>query len=272
MLRIAGRRLSSLPSWSWMSAAQASPSIASRHPLVVSRDSSDGNLPRSDSPSIGFVYLDQMRGYASASLTPAKEGSDLPPTLAAIKNPSSKIVYDDSNHERYPPGDPSKRAFAYFVLTGGRFVYASLVRLLVLKFVLSMSASKDVLALASIEVDLSSIEPGTTVTVKWRGKPVFIRRRTEHDIKTANAVDVGSLRDPQQDIERVKNPEWLVVIGVCTHLGCIPLPNAGDFGGWFCPCHGSHYDVSGRIRKGPAPYNLEVPTYTFLDENKLLIG
>ncbi|CAN1839076.1 Cytochrome b-c1 complex subunit Rieske-3, mitochondrial [Linum perenne] len=151
-----------------------------------------------------------------------------------------------------PPGDPSKRAFAYFVLSGGRFVYASLIRLLILKFVLSMSASKDVLALASLEVDLSSIEPGTTVTVK--------------------CVELASLRDPQPDGDRVKNPEWLIVIGVCTHLGCIPLPNAGDFGGWFCPCHGSHYDISGRIRKGPAPYNLEVPTYSFLEDNKLLIG
>jgi len=189
-----------------------------------------------------------------------------------VKNPTSKIVYDSHNHERFPPGDPSKRAFAYFVLTGGRFVYASLIRLLVLKLVLSMSASKDVLALASVEVDLSNIEPGSTVTVKWRGKPVFIRRRTEDDIKLANSVDVASLRDPQEDSVRVKNPEWLIVVGVCTHLGCIPLPNAGDFGGWFCPCHGSHYDVSGRIRKGPAPFNLEVPTYSFLEENKLLIG
>ncbi|KAH9791590.1 cytochrome b-c1 complex subunit Rieske [Citrus sinensis] len=213
--------------------------------------------------------------FSSESLTPRNEESlvpGVPATVAAVKNPTSKIVYDEYNHERYPPGDPSKRAFAYFVLTGGRFVYASLIRLLILKFVLSMSASKDVLAMASLEVDLSSIEPGSTVTVKWRGKPVFIRRRTEEDIKLANSVDLGSLRDPQQDAERVKNPEWLVVVGVCTHLGCIPLPNAGDFGGWFCPCHGSHYDISGRIRKGPAPYNLEVPSYSFLDENKMLIG
>ncbi|PHT54050.1 Cytochrome b-c1 complex subunit Rieske-5, mitochondrial [Capsicum baccatum] len=202
------------------------------------------------------------RGFSSNSVSPANQMGlvpDLPATVAAIKNPTSKIVYDESNHERFPPGDPSKRAFAYFVLTGGRFVYASLLRLLILKFVLSMSASKDVLALASLEVDLSSIEPGSTVTVKWRGKPVFIRRRTDDDIKLANSVDLTSLRDPQQDAERVKNPEWLVVVGVCTHLGCIPLPNAGDFGGWFCPCHGSHYDISGRIRKGPAPYNLEAP-------------
>jgi ubiquinol-cytochrome c reductase iron-sulfur subunit len=150
--------------------------------------------------------------------------SELPATVEAVKNPTSKIVYDEHNHERYPPGDPSKRAFAYFVLTGGRFVYASLIRLLVLKFVLSMSASKDVLALASLEVDISNIEPGTTVTVKWRGKPVFIRHRTEEDIELANSVDLSSLRDPQPDLERVKNPEWLVVVGVCTHLGCIPLP------------------------------------------------
>ncbi|KAA8529983.1 hypothetical protein F0562_034413 [Nyssa sinensis] len=274
MLRVAGRRLSSL---SWRSAHTSSAFIP-RNPVNGGDSPSDGR-PRSICPSntvsLGFVCRDQIRGLASDSLAPAHDMGiilDLPATVAAVKNPTPKIVYDEHNHERYPPGDPSKRAFAYFVLTGGRFVYASVIRLLILKFVLSMSASKDVLALASIEVDLSSIEPGTTVTVKWRGKPVFIRRRTEDDIKLANSVDIGSLRDPQDDSVRVKNPEWLVVIGVCTHLGCIPLPNAGDFGGWFCPCHGSHYDISGRIRKGPAPYNLEVPTYSFLDENKLLIG
>ncbi|ONK77712.1 uncharacterized protein A4U43_C02F9740 [Asparagus officinalis] len=135
-----------------------------------------------------------------------------------------------------------------------------------------MSASKDVFARASLEVDLCRIEPGSTVTVKWMGKPVFIRRRTKDDIKSTNSVDVGSLCDPQEDSARVKNPEWLVVMGVCTHLSCIPLPNAGDFGGWFCPCHVSHYDISRRIRMGPAPFNLEVPTYSFLEENKLPIG
>ncbi|PKU63163.1 Cytochrome b-c1 complex subunit Rieske, mitochondrial [Dendrobium catenatum] len=222
-----------------------------------------------------LLFLSLPPGFSTESLVPRHQDvglSDLPPTITALKNPTSKIIYDEHNHERYPPGDPSKRAFAYFVLTGGRFVYASLLRLFILKFVLSMSASKDVLALASLEVDLSNIEPGSTVTVKWRGKPVFIRRRTENDIKLANSVDVNSLRDPQDDAARVKNPEWLIVVGVCTHLGCIPLPNAGDYGGWFCPCHGSHYDVSGRIRKGPAPYNLEVPTYSFMEDNKLLIG
>ncbi|KAJ0053425.1 hypothetical protein Pint_02512 [Pistacia integerrima] len=280
MLRVAARRLLSLSSSSSPSSWRP---IAPSRNLINGADLSSSSSSSDDFRSSGFssspFFAPQFhlpcRGFASEALTPRDENSvvpSIPPTVAAVKNPTSKIVYDEYNHERYPPGDPNKRAFAYFVLTGGRFVYASLLRLLILKLVLSMSASKDVLAMASLEVDLSSIEPGTTVTVKWRGKPVFIRRRTEEDIQLANSVDVGSLRDPQQDAERVKNPEWLIVIGVCTHLGCIPLPNAGDFGGWFCPCHGSHYDISGRIRKGPAPYNLEVPTYSFLDENKLMIG
>jgi ubiquinol-cytochrome c reductase iron-sulfur subunit len=210
------------------------------------------------------------RGFATDALSPTHD--QLPPTVAALKNPTNEIVYDEVVHERYPPGDPSKRAFTYFVLTGGRFIYAATLRLFLLKFILSMSASRDVLAMASLEVDLGSIEPGATVTVKWRGKPVFIRHRTEDDIKLANTVNLHELRDPEPDSDRVQNPEWLIVVGVCTHLGCVPLPNAGDYGGWFCPCHGSHYDISGRARKGPAPYNLEVPTYKFLEEGKLLIG
>ena len=151
-------------------------------------------------------------------------------------------------------------------------IYASALRLVVLKFLLSMSASADVLALASLEVDLTKVEVGQTVTVKWRGKPVFIRRRTPAEIEKEVAVDSGELRDPQADTDRAQNPEWLVVVGVCTHLGCVPISNAGDYNGWFCPCHGSHYDASGRIRKGPAPYNLEVPEYKFLDETKMIIG
>ena len=196
----------------------------------------------------------------------------LPATILALKNPSNVMTYDTTNHDRYPVGDPSKKAFTYFILTGGRFIYASALRLLLLKVVLSMCASKDVLAMASLEVDLSNILPGNTVTVKWRGKPVFIRHRTEADIAKANDVNMHELKDPQEDSARVQKPEWLVLVGVCTHLGCVPLPNAGDYGGWFCPCHGSHYDISGRARRGPAPYNLEVPTYTFLEDMKVLIG
>ena len=221
-----------------------------------------------------------MAGFASEVAT-TNIGNDVTvgtvegmlPTVHAIKNPTPNILYDSSNHERFAPGgDESKRAFTYFVLTGGRFVYASAIRLAVLKFILSMTATKDVLAMANLEVDLSNIEPGQTVTVKWRGKPVFIRHRTADDIEKAKSVDLKSLRDPEPDEVRSKVPEWLIVIGVCTHLGCVPLPNAGDYSGWFCPCHGSHYDTSGRIRKGPAPYNLEVPSYSFMEDNKVMIG
>jgi ubiquinol-cytochrome c reductase iron-sulfur subunit len=122
----------------------------------------------------------------------------------------------------------------------------------------TLNASKEVLALASLEVDISSISVGDAMTVKWRGKPVFIRRRTAAEIADAANADLGSMRDPELDSDRVKNPEWLVVLGICTHLGCVPINGAGEYNGYFCPCHGSHYDTSGRIRKGPAPLNLEV--------------
>jgi ubiquinol-cytochrome c reductase iron-sulfur subunit len=141
----------------------------------------------------------------------------------------------------------------------------------------SMNPAADVLALSSIEVDLSHIAVGQSITVKWRGKPVFIRHRTAEEIKEARDVKLSNLRDPQTDAERVEKPEWLVVVGVCTHLGCIPLGQKpsdprGQWGGWFCPCHGSEYDTSGRIRKGPAPLNLAVPEYAFLDDNTVRIG
>ena len=190
----------------------------------------------------------------------------------AARYPTANIRYNEHHHERFAIGEPSKKAFTYFVLTGGRFLYASAVRLLVLKFILSMTASKDVLALASLEVDLSNIAVGQTVTVKWRGKPVFIRHRPEAEVAESNSVSIAELRDPQTDADRRVKPEWLVVLGVCTHLGCVPISGAGDYNGWFCPCHGSHYDASGRIRKGPAPYNLEVPEYKFLEDDKVLIG
>jgi ubiquinol-cytochrome c reductase iron-sulfur subunit len=141
----------------------------------------------------------------------------------------------------------------------------------------TLNPSADVLALASTEVDLSPIQEGMAITVTWRGKPVFVRHRTEAEIEQARSVDVGDLRDPQADADRVQEAPWLVVIGICTHLGCIPLGNKpseprGEYGGWFCPCHGSHYDTAGRIRKGPAPENLPVPQYQFVDDTTIKIG
>ncbi len=144
-------------------------------------------------------------------------------------------------------------------------------------FVHQMNPAADTLAMSTTEVDLSAVDVGQSVTVMWRGKPVFIRHRTEKEIQEAKDVDVASLRDKQSDADRVKTPEWLIVIGVCTHLGCVPLgqkqgDERGEYDGWFCPCHGSVYDTSGRIRKGPAPTNLEVPTYTFLSDTLVRIG
>ena len=139
-------------------------------------------------------------------------------------------------------------------------------------FINQMNPSADVLALASTEVDLSPIAEGQTIKVLWRGKAVFISHRTAKEIADAQGAKMSDLLDPQPDSERVQKPQWLVVVGVCTHLGCVPLDHQGEFGGWFCPCHGSQYDTSGRVRIGPAPRNLEVPTYSFLSDNKIRIG
>lgn len=141
-------------------------------------------------------------------------------------------------------------------------------------FVSSLSPSADVLAVGSTEVELDKIKEGDTATVMWRGNPVFVRHRTKAEIEEAQKVSLTDLIDQQSDEDRVKKGQekWLVTLAVCTHLGCVPLSNKGDFGGWLCPCHGSHYDTSGRIRKGPAPQNLPVPPYAFLSENKIKIG
>ena len=138
-----------------------------------------------------------------------------------------------------------------------------------------MNPAADTLALASIEVDISKIAEGQSITLKWRGKPVFIRHRTQAEIDVANQVPMSDLPDPEKDEDRVHkgHEKWLVMLGVCTHLGCVPLGGeSGEYKGWFCPCHGSHYDTSGRIRKGPAPINLVVPDYTFLSDTRIKIG
>lgn len=146
-----------------------------------------------------------------------------------------------------------------------------------LPLVETLAPAADTLALARIEIDLAPIAVGQAITVMWRGKPVFVRHRTAAEIAAARADDTAALRDPQTDAERVLRPEWLVTIGTCTHLGCVPLGQKngqprGDHGGWFCPCHGAHYDTSGRVRKGPAPANLAVPRYVFLDDTRIRIG
>lgn len=176
----------------------------------------------------------------------------------------------DSGH------DESRREFIYLAAGGMGAVGAAGVAW---PLVDSMNPAADTLALATIEVDLSSVPVGGSLTKMWRGKPVFIRRRSAEEIAEAKQIDAdqASLRDPQLDADRVKKDEWLVVVGVCTHLGCVPngqktSDNRGEYDGWFCPCHGSHYDTSGRIMKGPAPKNLEVPPYAFVTDTLIRIG
>ncbi|HAC49772.1 ubiquinol-cytochrome c reductase iron-sulfur subunit [Sulfitobacter sp. HI0082] len=177
----------------------------------------------------------------------------------------------------------TRRDFLYYATAG---TGAVAVGAAVWPLVNQMNPSADVKALSSIRVDVSGVEVGTQLTVKWLGKPVFIRRRTEAEIEEAKAVDVSTLPDPIAQNENLggdmpatdenraldETGEWLVQMGVCTHLGCVPLGDAGDFGGWFCPCHGSHYDTAGRIRKGPAPRNLSVPVAEFVDESTIKLG
>ena len=168
----------------------------------------------------------------------------------------------------------SRRDFLYVATAGVGAVGAVLAAW---PFIDTMNPSADVLALSSIELDLSPIEVGQSITVLWRKQPVFVRRRTAEEIAAARADDSADLPDPEPDAERAPNPEWLILVGVCTHLGCVPLGQKesdprGDWGGWFCPCHGSHYDTSGRIRKGPAPENLAVPAYEFIDDSIVRIG
>ena len=178
--------------------------------------------------------------------------------------------------------DPSRRSFIYVATAAAGAVTSGAA---IWPLIDQMNPSADVQALASIEVDVADVEPGSQITVKWLGKPVFIRRRTAEEIKEARSVDLTILPDQLSDNANKPNSdasdrnrtldeagEWLVMVGVCTHLGCVPLAEAGDYNGWFCPCHGSHYDTAGRIRKGPAPKNLQVPTATFIDDLVIKLG
>ncbi len=181
----------------------------------------------------------------------------------------------EANHSGAVVPEPDRRDFLY-IATGMAATVGT--GALLWPFIDSMQPSADVTALAAIEVDLSQIEPGQRVTMKWRSRPLFIVHRTQALIDRARADDTNpGLIDPAPDSARVERPEWLVVVGVCTHLGCIPLGQQdgdprGPYGGWFCPCHGSIYDSAGRVRKGPAPRNLEVPPYAFLDDIRIRIG
>ena len=168
-------------------------------------------------------------------------------------------------------GDPNRRDFIHIAAATAA---VGAVGAAVVPLVNQMNPSADVLALASIEFDLTKVMPGMQVVQPWQGKPVFIRNRTSAEIAKAVADDNAPMKDPAKDASRHKDgkPQWLIVVGVCTHLGCVPNFGTGEYGGWLCPCHGSQYDTSGRIRKGPAPLNLEVPKWDFVSDTKVKIG
>jgi len=177
-------------------------------------------------------------------------------------------------HHGHP--DETKRDFLKLVAAAGAAIGTGAIAW---PLISSMNPAGDVLALSSVELDIAKIETGVGITVMWRGKPIFVRHRTAAEIKEAVDVKLAELPDPQADAARVKtgHTDWLILVGICTHLGCIPTGNRptdvrGEYGGWFCPCHGSQYDTSGRIRKGPAPANLAVPPYDFMTETKIKIG
>ncbi|XP_075796303.1 cytochrome b-c1 complex subunit Rieske, mitochondrial [Pelodiscus sinensis] len=227
--------------------------------LVLSRESLSGRAPRG-----GLV--------ATASI-------NAPASVRYLHNDVS--VPDFSDYRRQEVLDKTKssqdssdarKGFSYLLTASTCIATAYAAKNIVTQFVSSMSASADVLALSKIEIKLSDIPEGKSVAFKWRGKPLFVRHRTQQEINQEAEVPLTELRDPQHDLDRVKKPEWIILIGVCTHLGCVPIANAGEFGGYYCPCHGSHYDASGRIRKGPAPANLEVPDYEFTSDNVVIVG
>ncbi len=174
----------------------------------------------------------------------------------------------DNPHQ---PADPGRRDFIH-ILTGA--VAVGGVAAVAWPLIDQMNPAADTLAMASIEYDLSKVALGSEVTISWRKQPVFIRHRTPAEIAAARADDHAEMKDPATDASRVKpgHEEWLIVLASCTHLGCIPTFKAGQYGGWLCPCHGSLYDTSARIRKGPAPKNLYLPDYTFLSGSKVKIG
>lgn len=235
--------------------------------------------PRS-APTAAGIARHTTPCFAKLSNDNASASGNLKVASITLGKPQVRYLHNDLTVPDFSPyrkdpehSEAGSRSFTYFMSGTGTILAAASVKNTLVDFLSSMSASADVLALAKIEVDLTKIPLGKNLALKWRGKPLVIRHRTAEEIAEAEAVPVSELRDPEPDSARVKKPEWLVMIGVCTHLGCIPVGEAGEYGGWFCPCHGSHYDISGRIRKGPAPLNMEVPPYEFVeDDTKVVVG
>ncbi|CAN2389360.1 ubiquinol-cytochrome-c reductase activity [Pristimantis euphronides] len=226
-----------------------------------------------------FLTRESLSGQAVCGPLSATARIHGPSTVRFLHNDVTVPEFSDyrradvmNSRKSSQPSEESRKSFSYLITGVTTIATAYVAKNVVSQFVSSMSATADVLAMSKIEIKLSDIPEGRNVCFKWRGKPLFIRHRTPKEIEQEAQVDLSELRDPQHDLDRMQKPEWAILIGVCTHLGCVPIANAGDFGGYYCPCHGSHYDASGRIRKGPAPLNLEIPEYEFVSEDLVIVG
>ncbi|KAF7244708.1 Cytochrome b-c1 complex subunit Rieske, mitochondrial [Varanus komodoensis] len=222
---------------------------------------------------------ESLRGQAARGGLVATASLNAPASIRYVHNDATVPDFSEYRHPGVLDSTKSsqefsenRKAFSYFITAASGVAVAYFAKNAVHKFVASMSASADVLAISKVEIKLDNIPEGKNMVFKWRGKPIFVRHRSQKEIERESEVPLTELRDPQHDLDRVKKPEWLILIGVCTHLGCVPIANAGEYGGYYCPCHGSHYDASGRIRKGPAPANLEVPNYEFVEEDLVVVG
>lgn len=237
--------------------------VSEPRPLITS----SYGLSKSYLPSSGWLNTRATVGLTSSSQFRFAHTDVQFPDFTPYRRKAVQSPHADSESS-----SADRKAFTYLMLAAAAVPGTYVAKTIVQDLLMTMSASADVLALAKIEVKLDQIPEGKNVAFKWRGKPLFVRHRTSEEVAREQAVEPSTLRDQQSDADRVQRPEWLVILGVCTHLGCVPVANAGEYGGYYCPCHGSHYDASGRIRKGPAPLNLEVPEYVFVDDNTLLVG
>ncbi|KAL1413202.1 Cytochrome b-c1 complex subunit Rieske, mitochondrial [Vanrija albida] len=266
-------RINLAPSVRTLASGVPAARVAFNLPAAHHAEHHDASGPRADAPAkFASRFANGVSGIrTSAAPTGIFTARRMHTSTKALAGKHSNGVPDFSAYKTSNEG--ANKNVSYFMVGALGALAASGAKSTVTDILSNMAASADVLALAKIEVEMGAIPEGKNLIVKWRGKPIFIRHRTPDEIEEARSVDVKSLRDPETDEQRTQRPEWLVMVGVCTHLGCVPIGEAGDYGGWFCPCHGSHYDISGRIRKGPAPLNLEIPEYAFDDDSeKIVVG
>ncbi|KAJ7311898.1 hypothetical protein JRQ81_006216 [Phrynocephalus forsythii] len=274
MLSVAARSGPFAPCLSAVTHAVSGPLKGAAAPLVAATPK-----PLPLEPRRPFLCRESLLGQAARGGLAVTCGVKAPVSVRFVHN--DVVVPDFSEYRRHDVQDSTKssqassesrKAFSYFLTAATCVGTGYMAKNVVTQIISTLNPAADVLAVSKIEINIKDVPEGKNVTFMWRGKPIFVRHRTQAEIDKEAQVPLTALRDPQHDLDRVKKPEWLVMIGVCTHLGCVPIANAGDFGGYFCPCHGSHYDASGRIRKGPAPLNLEIPPYEFLSDDVIVVG